>query len=120
MTADKWKKQIIKNCKSVGTYKPEFKITYDMLSDTLEKLDEAQEQFKASGGEYIVEHTNKGGATNIEQNPALRLISTLKDEAAKLLRECGLTAASLKKINEAAANEKKEVSALAKALAKYG
>ena len=50
----------------------------------------------------LIEHTNKAGATNIEQNPAIRLINDLNRDALAYCRELGLTAASLRRINESA------------------
>ena len=72
------------------------------LAGILEKRDEAEKLYKASGGKPIVRHTNKGGATNIEQNPALRLINDLNRDALQYWRELGLTPAGLKKINDEA------------------
>lgn len=121
MTAAEYRKKIVKDCKAIGTYKPQFGGAIDTLCEILEKRDNAQELFEKSGGKVIVKHTNKGGATNLEQNPALRLINDLNRDALAYWRELGLTPASLKKINEAAVKPAaKETSPLAKALAKYG
>ena len=56
--------------------------------------------FEESGGAVLVKHTNKGGATNIEQNPALRLINDLDRDALAYWRDLGLTPAGLKRIDE--------------------
>ena len=69
----------------------------------------------------IVEHTNKAGATNIEQNPLLRLILQLNRDALAYWRDLGLTPAGLKKLNEnALKTEKKKGTALEEALARLG
>ena len=56
----------------------------------------------------LVKHTNKGGATNIEQNPALRLINELNRDALAYWRDLGLTPAGLKKIDEDAMKPRKQ------------
>lgn len=121
MTKSAWKKKIIKHCETIGTYRPEFETIYDMLSDTLAKIDVAQDTFDETGEDVIVRHTNIRGQTNWEQHPAIRLINELKRDALVYLRDCGLTAAALKKINDDELNSLKEKpSPLAEALAKLG
>jgi hypothetical protein len=102
-----WKNRIIESCRAAGTYRDFFLPVIDTLAGILEKRDEAQEMFKASGGNILVKHTNKGGATNIEQNPALRLINDLNRDALAYWRDLGLTPAGLKKIDEEAMKPKK-------------
>lgn len=121
MTAAEYRKKIVKDCKAIGTYKPQFDGVINTLCGILEKRDNAQELFEKSGGKAIVKHTNKGGATNLEQNPALRLINDLNRDALAYWRELGLTPAALKRIDEAAVKSKpKEPSPLEKALMKLG
>jgi phage terminase small subunit len=121
VTAAEYRKKIVKDCKAIGTYKPQFDGAIDTLCGILEKRDNAQELFEKSGGKVIVKHTNKGGATNLEQNPALRLINDLNRDALAYWRELGLTPAALKRIDETAVKTvKKEPSALEKALMKFG
>jgi P27 family predicted phage terminase small subunit len=121
MTAAEYRKKIVKDCKAIGTYKPQFDGAIDTLCGILEKRDNAQELFEKSGGKVIVKHTNKGGATNLEQNPALRLINDLNRDALAYWRELGLTPAALKRIDETAVKTKdKSPSPLEKALMKLG
>lgn len=103
-----WKNRIIASCREAGTYRDFFLPVIDTLAGILEKRDEAQEMFKASGGKVVVKHTNKGGATNIEQNPLLRLINDLNRDALAYWRDLGLTPAGLKKIDEEAMKPKKQ------------
>ena len=109
-----WKKRIRDACTEVGTYQKSFDAVIDTLAGILENRDKAVEQWD---GEIIVEHTNKSGATNKEQNPLLRLINDLNRDALAYWRDLGLTPAGLKRINESAIREKKEQSPLEKALA---
>ena len=87
----------------------------DTLAGILERRDQALEAFEKTGGNVLVKHTNKAGATNIEQNPALRLINDLNRDALAYWRDLGLTPAGLKKIDEGALKKRKG-SALAEAL----
>ena len=98
----------------MGTYQKSFDAVIDTLAGILENRDRALEEFD---GEMIVEHTNKSGATNMEQNPLLRLINDLNRDALAYWRDLGLTPAGLKRINEAAIREKQQQSPLEKALA---
>ena len=102
-----------------GTYKPCFDSVIDTLSSIMEQRDKAQQLFEESGGETIVEFTNKGGSTNLVKNPALVIVMDLNAQALSYWRDLGLTPAGLKKINEAAMKGKKR-SALAEALAELG
>lgn len=119
MTKKQWKNKVIEYCKALGTYKPEFDITYDILADTLVQLEEAQKTFEESGEEVIIRHTNNSGASNWAQHPALRMCNDLKRDALTYLRDCGLSCAALRKINDDALdNTVKKKSPLAEALEK--
>ncbi len=120
MKRETWKKKIIKACTDAGTYRPFFNAVIDTLAGILEKRDKAQEMFEKSGGNVLVKHTNKSGATNIEQNPVLRLINDLNRDALAYWRDLGLTPAGLKKLNETAMKEQKKGSALEEALKGFG
>lgn len=114
-----WKKRITDSCKAAGTYRDFFDPVIDTLAGILEKRDAVQDAFDESGGEILVEHTNKAGATNIEQNPALRLINDLNRDALAYWRDLGLTPAGLKRIDEQSMKPKKR-STLADALKELG
>ena len=119
MTAAEWKKRITRDVKAAGTYQKYFGSVIDTLSGILARRDDAEALFIASGGNILVKHTNKGGATNIEQNPALRLINDLNRDALAYWRDLGLTPAGLKRIDEKAMQKPKE-NALVKALREFG
>ena len=119
MTAAEWKKRITRDVKAAGTYQKYFGSVIDTLSGILARRDDAEALFIASGGNILVKHTNKGGATNIEQNPALRLINDLNRDALAYWRDLGLTPAGLKRIDEQAMKQRKK-SALAEALKGIG
>lgn len=116
----KWKTKIEKACKAAGTYKEYFEPVIETLADILERRDAAQKEFIQSGGALMIEHTNKAGASNLVLNPLIRIINDLNRDALTYWKELGLTAASLKKINEAAIKAAPALSALDKALMELG
>lgn len=114
-----WKNKIIENCRAAGTYRDYFMPVIETLADILEKRDNAQDAFEKLGGNAIVTHTNKAGAKNLEQNPALRLINDINRDALAYWRDLGLTPQGLKKIDENAMKQRKK-SSLAEALKELG
>lgn len=115
MNKAEWRKNIIDACKAAETYQPFFDSAIDTLAGVLEMRDDAQEKFEASGGNTVVTHTNKAGATNIVKNPMLVVVTELNAQALAFWRDLGLTPSGLKKVNEQAMKGKKR-SALADAL----
>lgn len=106
MTAPEWRRRIIRAAKSAGTYQKYFDAVIDTLAGILERRDKAEALFLSTGENVLVKHTNKGGATNIEQNPVLRLINDLNRDALAYWRDLGLTPAGYKRLNLETAQEK--------------
>lgn len=119
MKAEEWRSRIVAAMKDAGTYRGYFGPVIDTLAGILQRRDETEELFVATGSNVLVKHTNKAGATNIEQNPALRLINDLNRDALAYWRDLGLTPAGLKRINEAEMKHKRR-SALGEALSGIG
>lgn len=119
MTKAEWEKRIKKDTEDAGTYRPFFEAAIETLADILAKRDELQEQYERSGEDAIVEHTNQKGATNLAQNPALRLINDYNRDALAYWRDLGLTPSGLRKINEKALVKQKR-SSLTEALKDIG
>ena len=115
MTEKYWQKSITDAAKAAGTYRPFFTAAIDTLASILARRDQAVEEFEETGGKLIVERTNAGGNTNIEQSPGIRLINDLNRDALAYWRDLGLTPAGLKRIDEQAMKPKKG-NALAEAL----
>jgi len=115
----RWIERIKASCRAAGTYRDWFADVIDTLAAILERRDEAEALFCEQGGEVLIEHTNKAGATNFEQNPILRMINDLNRDALAYWRDLGLTPAGLKKIDEAAMKPMKK-SALEEALKGLG
>ncbi len=121
MTKSKWKAAIEQACKQAGTYRPEFEHVIDSLAGIMETRDKAQTAYKKTGSKPIVEHTNKGGATNTVKNPALVVVMDLNTQALAYWRDLGLTPAGLKRLNEGALKPaEKKGSALEEALKGLG
>lgn len=104
MTKNRWKKKIIEACTAAGTYKDCFMDAIETLADILHKRDQAQKIYKDSGERPVIAHTNKSGATNLEQHPALRLINDMNRDALAYWRDLGLTPAGLKRIDNKGLN----------------
>lgn len=119
MTQDDYKKDIIKKMKSLNVYKAEFEHAINGLARALADMERTIELFDKSGGQIMIKHTNKAGATNAVKNPFYLAIETLRKDIMDYSRELGLTPASLKRINESAIKQAKP-SSLAAALKELG
>lgn len=108
LKAATYKKRIIKDMKSVGTYKPEFEKVIDNLARIYEDMDIAREQFEKSGGNIVVRHTNKNGSTNLVKNPFFLAIEGLQNNILMYSRELGLTPKGLHVIHSKGLEEKKK------------
>jgi phage terminase small subunit len=115
MKAETYKKKIVSDMKTIGTYKPEFNRVIDNLAKICEDMDTARSQFEKSGGSIVVKHTNKNGSTNLAKNPFFLAIEGLQQNILQYSRELGLTPSGLKKITgENVQNNDKEESPFAK------
>lgn len=92
MKKSAWQKRITQACKDAGTYREYFDDVIDTLAGILENRDRAQEQFEAMKCQPVVQHTNKGGNTNLVKNPALVIINECNAQALTFWKELGLTA----------------------------
>ena len=119
MKSRAWRNKIKTCCENAGTYQPFFDPVINTLADILERRDDAQQMFEKSGKKILVKHTNKGGATNIEQNPLVRLINDLNRDSLSYWRELGLTSRSYKQMTGTLEVKSDSVS-LEKALADLG
>lgn len=111
-------KQIKANMQAIGTYKPEFDKVISVLAQLYEDIDTARKQFEESGGQMVIEFTNKRGATNIIKSPYYRLLEDLQADVLQYNRELGLTPKGLKTINDKEMSSKKKESKLDAAMRK--
>lgn len=120
MTKKQWKTKIKKACLMAGTYQKFFDNVIDTLAGILETRDHAQEMYEESGAVPVVEHTNKGGATNVVKNPSLVIIMECNVQALAYWRDLGLTPAGLKRLGEKGLVNQNKGGGLADALADLG
>ena len=100
---------------ALNIYKPEYEYAVKGLARALTDMEKMLDLFDKSGGQIMVKHTNKVGATNVVKNPFYLAIETLRQDILAYSRELGLTPAALKKINEGEVKGRK-VSPLVEAL----
>ena len=98
MDKAEWINRIKESMDKVGTYDEGFDDVIATLASVLEKRDALENEYGAEPA--IVARTNVKGATNLEQNPAFRLINDLNRDALSYWRELGLTPKSLRTIND--------------------
>lgn len=91
MDRAEWKPRIEQAARDAGTYQPFFDDIIETLAGILETRDKTEEQFKQTGGNAVIQHTNKGGATNVVKNPLLVMVNDLNSTALTYWRDLGLT-----------------------------
>ena len=95
-----WKRKIKKACEEAGTYRTYFDPIIDTLAGIMETRDNAQENFRDSGGSPIVIHKTRNGASNVVKNPALVIVNDMNQTALAYWRDLGLTPSGLRKIDQ--------------------
>ena len=91
MTKKDWKDRIRTSTEEAGTYQPFFDDIIDTLAGIMEKRDRTERQFEETGGNAVIQHTNKGGNTNLVKNPLLVMVNDLNSTALAYWKELGLT-----------------------------
>ena len=113
VTERQYAMDIKRKAKALGVWRDEFERTQRRLARLYARIDRLEEEFAEEGAQLVIEYTNKGGATNRVKNPYVTEIDFLYEQAIIYERELGLTAAALKKINEAALHPAKDESPMA-------
>lgn len=98
MTKSKWKAEIWGQMSALGVKDEAYENQVDALARILEQRDRTFKEFKDSGRESAVVHTNKNGSKNLAKNPLLVMWDDLNKSALAYWRELGLTPSSYKKI----------------------
>lgn len=109
-----YRKDIVKKMKAVDTYNKSFDHIIDVYSNLLLEYNRVTEKFVADGRDFVVEHTNKSGATNYVKSPEYLIIEKLRTDIISYSRELGLSPLGLKKIKND--TSERNVSKLALAL----
>lgn len=97
MKKGQWKKKIVLNMETVGTYKESFLPAIETLADILERRDSAIQQWKDEGSHLMINKTSDRGAVNVAKNPLLGLIQECEKDALTYWSQLGLTPSGLKK-----------------------
>lgn len=97
-TVSLYRRRIKRRCQALGTYKPEFDPIIEKLAQTLILNDKALQEFEMIGGQTVIRHTNKAGATNLAINPALQVSIKLNQQELQLRETLGLTPRRFKKL----------------------
>ena len=118
-TEQHYRNDIVKKMRALGVYHAEFAHTIDTLARTLYDYDRTLKSFEDSGGNVVIKHTNKAGATNATKNPYYLALEGMREDILAYSRELGLTPSGLKKINESSMRPARP-SALAEALKAFG
>lgn len=98
MNKSDWKKVIEDQIKIDNDYIPSFQTTITILSEMLEERDRVYSMYIESGAQPVVNFTSDRGAINLKQNPLLRQWQEINVTALSYLRDLGLTAAGLRKL----------------------
>lgn len=98
MKKSDYKKKIKAQIKFDSDYIPSFETTIEILSQILEERDRVYSEYTKGGALPVVEFTSDRGATNLKPNPLLKQWQELNTTALSYLRELGLTAAGLRKL----------------------
>lgn len=116
-TQSKYRQEIVERMQAVGTYREEFAPIVDRTAGLYVQLDRFLRDFEEkAGGQAVIKHTNKSGATNLVKNPLLAACESVYGQLILHERELGLTPTGLKKLNEAALAQNKTSNALVDAL----
>lgn len=115
-TEPAYRREIRKRMQAVGTWREEFGPTVERLAVLYCQRDQLEKQFEESGGNPVIMHTNKAGATNPTKNPFLSARDEVYSQLLAHEKELGLTPAALKRMNEAALRPAKAASGFAAAL----
>lgn len=97
MKKAQWKKKIVQNMDTVGTYKDSFLPAIETLADILERRDTAIAQWKDEGSLLMIQKYSDRGAVNTAKNPLLTLIQECEKDALTYWSQLGLTPSGLKK-----------------------
>lgn len=98
MRASQWEKKLKEQIKFDSEYIPSFETTIKILSEILEERDRVYELYQKDGSHPIINYKSDRGSENPKQNPLLRQWQELNASALAYLRDLGLTAAGLRKL----------------------
>lgn len=98
MTKEDWKKLLVEQMKIDENYIPSFETSVNILSEILFERDRVYSRYLEEGAQPVVIFETDRGAKNLKPNPLLRQWQDLNTTALQYLRDLGLTAAGLRKL----------------------
>lgn len=114
-TVKQYENDIKKRMCAVGTYREAFLPAIARLAMLYSQRDALEQKYKEDGGEPIVMHTNKSGATNQMKNPILTACDAVYTQILSHERELGLTPSALKRMKADAFQKDEKASPLEEA-----
>lgn len=98
MKRAEWEESIKEQIKFDADFIPSFQTTIKILAEILEERDNVYAEYQKTGARPVIEFTSDRGAVNLKPNPLLRQWQELNTSVLAYLRELGLTAAGLRKL----------------------
>lgn len=98
MTKEEWKNELEEQIKFDSGYIPSFQTTINILAEVLEERDRVYQMYVDTGAQPVVNFTSDRGAINLKENPLSKQWHALTITALSYLRDLGLTAAGLRKL----------------------
>lgn len=106
------KNEIVKQMKTLGIYKPEYKNIINIFAGMLSQYEHFEEQFILQNYEVEEEYTNKAGATNMRKTPLLSCMEKLRMDIATYSNILCLNPKSLENVTAEKVNKSKLYSIL--------
>ena len=116
MKKEEWITKIKAACEEAGTYRPFFDDLIATLAGVLERRDECEAQYMASGEGMTIERTNKAGFTTFVKNPAMVFYDDFCRTALSYWKELGMTPAGLKRLKDETFKKEEQAGGLKKLL----
>lgn len=98
MKAAAYRKKIEAQIKFDADYIPSFDTTIRILSEMLEERDRIYKEYQDTGAQPLCKFTTDRGAENMKPNPLLKQWQEINASCLLYLRDLGLTAAGLRKL----------------------
>ena len=79
------------NMRLAGTYNQAFEPIIKTLARIQTELAKAERDWRANGGKFVTEYTNKSGATNAVKDPYYSVVEGLRGQIVDISAQLGLT-----------------------------
>lgn len=106
MSKQAWRKKILSQMTVEKELLPSFDTSVNVLAEILEERDRVYKAYEEDGARPVVEFTTDRGSVNMKPNPLLKQWQELTVTALQYLRDLGLTAGGLRKLQGQLPQEK--------------